>query len=135
MKAILKKLEAEVNTALKDNEVPVGCVIVHNNKIVSFNHNQRIKMSDPLAHAEILCIKDAARKLKTWNLSNCELYVTLKPCKMCQEVIKESRIKKVYYLIDTNKIVKDNVEYIELKKIDEYGDFKDKIVNFFKDKR
>ena len=73
--------------AIHEDEVPVAALIVHNGKIISISHNKRIKLCDPLAHAEVLCIQKAAKKLKSWNLNDCELYVTLEPCSMCKEII------------------------------------------------
>ena len=135
MNNIYNKLITETNIALSENEVPVGCVIVKEGNILSSSHNQRIKLNDPLAHAEIIAIKKAAKKIKSWNLVGCEMYVTLKPCKMCQEIINESRIKKVFYIVDSSKEINQNTEYIELLKIDDHYGFKTKIVNFFKEKR
>jgi len=135
MNNIYNKLITETNIALSENEVPVGCVIVKEGNILSSSHNQRIKLNDPLAHAEIIAIKKAAKKIKSWNLVGCEMYVTLKPCKMCQEIINESRIKKVFYIVDSSKEINQNTEYIELLKIDDPYGFKTKIVNFFKEKR
>lgn len=86
--------------AYKKNEVPVGAVIVFNNKIISKAYNRRSRKNDITSHAEILAIKKAAKKIGDWRLNNCDLYVTLEPCSMCKEVIKQSRINNVYYLID-----------------------------------
>lgn len=135
MNHIIDRLIKETDLAIMEKEVPVGCVITKDGKIISSNHNKRVKLLDPLAHAEILCIKKAAKKIKTWNLSDCEMFVTLKPCKMCQEVIKESRIKKVFYIVDNLKNIRDNVEYIDLYQIEDCFNFKGKIVDFFKEKR
>lgn len=81
------------------NEVPVGAILVKNNKIIAKGYNTKIKDQNPIAHAEINCIKKASKKLKTWRLNDCELYVTMEPCKMCREIIAEARITKVYYLL------------------------------------
>ena len=135
MKKIINRLNKEAEMALYENEVPISCVISINGIIIASSHNQKIAKHDPLAHAEVLCIKKAAKKLKTCNLKDCELFVTLKPCNMCQEIIKESRIKKVFYFVDNNKIVNNTTDYVELELIAESPDFKEKIVNFFKDKR
>ena len=102
---ILKILIQETNKAMSKNEVPIGCVITRNSKIISKAHNQKISRKDPTAHAEIIAIKKACRKVESWNLNDCELYVTLKPCNMCIAVINEARIKKVYYLSSTNKLI------------------------------
>ncbi len=86
--------------AIKHNEVPVAAIIVYNNKIIAKCYNKREEKQNIMAHAEILAINKASKKLKNWNLSDCILYVTLKPCKMCEEVIKQSRIKQTFYLLD-----------------------------------
>ena len=100
---ILKILIQETNKAMSKNEVPIGCVITRNSEIISKAHNQKISRKDPTAHAEIIAIKKACRKVGSWNLNDCELYVTLKPCNMCIAVINEARIKKVYYVVENNK--------------------------------
>ncbi len=86
--------------AYNKGEIPVTAIIVQNNKIIAKAYNQKEKKKNIIAHAEILTILKAAKKLKRWNLSDCNLYVTLKPCNMCMEVIKQSRIQNVYYLLD-----------------------------------
>lgn len=103
--------------ASKKGEVPIGAIIVKQNKILSKSYNMREKFHDITAHAEILAIKKAASKMKTWNLSDCDLYVTLKPCTMCENIIKQSRIKNVYFLYDKldykKEYNKTNFNYIE----------------------
>lgn len=86
--------------AAKRGEVPIGAIIVNDNRILSKGYNLREKKHNIIAHAEVLVIQKAAKKLKRWNLSDCTLYVTLKPCTMCENIINQSRIKKVYYLCD-----------------------------------
>lgn len=86
--------------AMKKNEVPVSAIIVKNDKIIAKSANKRHNKYDVCNHAEIIAIKRASKKLKDWRLNDCEMYVTLKPCSMCENVIKQSRIKKVYYLLD-----------------------------------
>ena len=85
--------------AFKKKEVPVGAVIVHNNKIIAKACNDRQNKHSVIGHAEIKAILKAAKKLRDWRLNECDLYVTLKPCAMCESIIKESRIKSVYYKI------------------------------------
>ena len=82
------------------NEVPVSAIIVKNDKIISKAFNKREQSHNVLAHAEVIAIKKASKKLKTWRLFDCDLYVTLKPCSICENIIKQSRIRNVYYLID-----------------------------------
>jgi len=86
--------------AAKKKEVPISALIVKDNKILAKAYNKRNKSKYILDHAEMLVIKKAGRKLKDWRLDNCDIYVTLKPCNMCEAAINQSRIKNVYYLID-----------------------------------
>jgi len=89
----------EALKANKKGEIPVGAIIVKNNKIIAKSHNNRQKKHNILGHAEILCILKAEKKLKDWRLDGCDMYVTLEPCKMCRTIINESRINNVYFLI------------------------------------
>lgn len=79
------------------DEVPVGAVVVHNGRIISRAYNLREAKKDPLAHAELLAIKKAARKLRGWRLEGCRLFVTLEPCPMCAGAIVNSRIEEVVF--------------------------------------
>lgn len=85
----------EAQLAALKNEVPVGCVVVQNGKIIGRGHNQMETCSDPSAHAEVLAIREAAKTLQSWRLIGCELYVTLEPCLMCSALIKKARISQV----------------------------------------
>ena len=76
---------------------PFGCVIVRKGKIIAKAHNQVIRINDPTAHAEMLAIREASKKLKNFDLSGCELYSTSAPCPMCFSAIDWAKIKKVYY--------------------------------------
>ncbi|MEG1149709.1 MAG: nucleoside deaminase [Bacilli bacterium] len=96
MKIALK----EALKASKRDEVPVGAVIVYQDKCISKGYNNREHTNNILGHAEIIAIKKASKKLHTWKLMECDLYVTLKPCKMCEEVIKQSRIRNVFYILE-----------------------------------
>lgn len=87
----------EAKKAYEKNEVPVGCVIVKNGQLIAKAHNLKETKNNALAHAEILCIDKACKKLNNWRLEECEMYVTLYPCDMCLGAIKEARIKKVYF--------------------------------------
>ena len=86
--------------SIKYSDVPVGAVIVKNNKIVSKGYNTREKNYNVTNHAEINAILKANKKLKNYFLYDCDLYVTLKPCEMCEKVINNCRIRNVYYLLD-----------------------------------
>ena len=87
----------EAQKAERIQEVPVGAVIVYEGKVVARAHNKRNTQSDGTAHAEILAIKKAGKKLGRWNLTDCEMYVTLEPCAMCAGAAVNSRIKRIYF--------------------------------------
>ena len=93
----------EAKKALKKDEVPVGAVIVLNNKIIAKAHNKRERTKDATNHAELLAIKKACRKVKDFRLIDAEIYVTLEPCLMCLGAILNARIKKIYYGANINK--------------------------------
>lgn len=133
-KMIIKQLKKLNNIALKHGDVPVSCIIVKNNKIIAKEYNKRQKKNSPLAHAEILAIIKATKQIKTWNLNDCELYVTLEPCEMCKSIINEARIKKVYYILSKTKKINDTVKYEQLDVADnDY--FLNEIKEFFVNKR
>lgn len=85
----------EALLAEAEGEVPVGCVIVHEGRIVARSHNLREATQDPTTHAEILAIREASRVLGSWRLSGCEVYVTLEPCPMCAGALVNSRVTRV----------------------------------------
>ena len=98
----LKTNEKFMEQALKEaqkaydiNEVPIGCVIVQNDKIIARGYNRRNTDKSVLAHAEIAAIQEACKKTGDWRLENCVLYVTLEPCQMCAGAIVQARIPKV----------------------------------------
>lgn len=84
-------------------EIAVGAVIVKNGEVISSAFNKKEKLNDVTAHAEILAIREAEKKLDRWRLEDCEMYVTLEPCPMCAWAIVQSRLKSVYFgSYDTN---------------------------------
>ena len=92
----MKQALKEAEKAYKKLEVPVGAVIVKDGKIIARAHNQKETRTDTTKHAEILAIQKASKKLESWRLIDCEMYVTLEPCSMCAGAMINSRIKKVY---------------------------------------
>ena len=92
----MKEAIKEAKKASQKLEVPVGCVIVHNEKIIARAHNQKETKQDTTKHAEIIAIQKASKKLEAWRLLDCEMYVTLEPCSMCAGAIIQARIKKVH---------------------------------------
>ena len=87
----------EAERALEENEVPVGAVIVHDERVIASAHNQREGLRDPTAHAEMIAITQAAESLRSWRLDAATLYVTLEPCPMCAGAILQARIPTVVY--------------------------------------
>lgn len=88
---------AEANKAGQIGEVPIGAVIVKNGEIIGRGHNLRESTKDPLAHAEMIAIKQASEHLSAWRLLDCQLYVTLEPCPMCAGAILQARIPHLIY--------------------------------------
>ena len=136
----------EAKKANKKDEVPIGAVIVKDNKVIAKGYNKREKSKNAINHAEIVAIKRACRKLKDWRLENCEMYVTLKPCPMCAGAISNARIKRVYFgAEETNN--KDNLceqiflstrlnHKVELVKLEEYSSICSELLSsFFKNHR
>lgn len=87
----------EAKKAAEEDEVPVGAVGVIGDEIIAKAHNRREQLQDPLAHAELLVIKEASSKLQTWRLTDLVIYVTLEPCPMCAGAMVQARIKRLVY--------------------------------------
>ena len=83
--------------SLDYDEVPVGAIVVRDNKIIGRGYNQPILNHDPTCHAEIMAMRDAGQKLKNYRLTECDLYVTLEPCVMCLGAIFHARIKNLFF--------------------------------------
>ena len=92
----MKEALKEAKKAYKKFEIPVGAVIVKENKIIARGHNLKETKKTALAHAEILAIQKANKKLENWRLLDCDIYITLEPCQMCLGAIASSRIKNMY---------------------------------------
>jgi tRNA(adenine34) deaminase len=101
----MREAIAEANKALAIEEVPIGCVIVHepSGRIIGRGYNRRETDADPTAHAEILALREAARELGHWRLIDCALLVTLEPCPMCAGAIVNARVPKLIYGCDDPK--------------------------------
>lgn len=135
---IVKILIKESLKSYKIGEVPVGCVIIKNNKIIATGHNTKEKNKCAIHHAEINAIIKACKKNSDWRLENCKLYVTLEPCNMCKEVIRQSRIHEVYYL-NKSKFNNEIYNNITISEMEGYNFEKDnyllKLKQFFINKR
>lgn len=99
----MKQALKEAEKAEKKGDVPVGAIIVYKNKILAKSHNQKQYKKNAIYHAEILAIEKACKKIKSWYLDECTLYVTLEPCLMCAGAIIQSRIKKIVYATSSPK--------------------------------
>jgi tRNA(adenine34) deaminase len=87
----------EARKALAMDEIPVGAVIVKNNKIIAKGHNLRQNLHDATLHAEVVAIREACSLLSDWRLDECDLYVTLEPCTMCSGAIINARMRRVFF--------------------------------------
>lgn len=136
----------EAKKAYAEDEVPVGCVIVKDEKIIARAHNRKEKKNCAVFHAEIECINKATKKLNNWNLKGCDLYVTLEPCMMCTGAIVNSRIDRIYFGCKDPKggALVSNVKFKRIKNLNHYPEIKGKIdeeecskilKDFFKNKR
>jgi len=92
----MKEAIKQAKKAAEIGEVPIGCVIVYDGKIIARGYNRRRTDKNTLSHAELIAIKKASKKLGDWRLEDCDMYVTLEPCQMCAGAIVQSRIKRVY---------------------------------------
>ena len=88
---------SEAGRGSLEGEVPVGAVVVHEGKVLARAHNQPIQLHDPTAHAEILALRKAARKLRNYRLEGCDLYVTIEPCAMCAGAIIHARLRRLIF--------------------------------------
>lgn len=129
----------EAAKAYKNKEIPVGAVIVYQSRVIARAYNKRQKTKNVLAHAEILAIQKATKKLKDWRLTGCDMYVTLKPCSMCEKIINESRISNVYFLAEKQSFKKEYSK-TEIKPVTDFDNFQKseylkQFKTFFEDKR
>ena len=110
--------------AAKKNDVPVAALIVDNQtgKIISKAYNTRNITQKTLNHAEIMAIQKANKKISSWRLNKCTLYVTIEPCEMCKAIIKESRILQVYYLLE-KPVTKQQYNKVKFTKIQHQNEY------------
>lgn len=87
----------EARAAIDHDDVPVGAVVIHDGRVIAARHNEREAADDPVAHAEILALQDAASALGQWRLDECTLYVTLEPCAMCAGALVNARLGHLVY--------------------------------------
>lgn len=136
----------EAEKALEIDEVPIGCVIVKDDKVISKGFNHRENKNLAISHAEIEAITKANKKLCSWRLEGCDIYITIEPCIMCAGAIIQSRISRVYYGAKDYKggAFGSSINVLDSKKINHYPIVKDGILekecseiikNYFKTKR
>lgn len=135
-KKYMKIAIMQAKKALKNNEVPVGAVIIKDNKIISKAYNKKEKTKNSTKHAEIIAISKACKKLKNWRLENCEIYVTMEPCMMCSGAIEQSRIKKIIYGVkNENYGCTDKLKNVEIISQVCEEECKNLIQSFFRKRR
>ena len=93
----MRQAIAEAKKAFEKDEVPVGAIIVYDNKVIAKAHNQREMLLDPTAHAEMIAITQASAYLQNWRLSDTTVYITLEPCTMCAGALVQARVKNLVY--------------------------------------
>ena len=93
----MRRALAQAREALEHGDVPIGAVVVHDGRVIGSGHNERERLQDPTAHAEVLALREAAAALGSWRVLDSTLYVTLEPCAMCAGAIVLSRIPRVVY--------------------------------------
>lgn len=121
----------QARMAARRGEVPVGCVIVKDGKVIAKGYNQRERKRNCLWHAEIVALNRACRKLKSWRLNGCEMYVTLEPCQMCLGAIVNARLQKVYIGAQSTT----NLNWQTPVELQPNAEAQNILVAFFRDKR
>ena len=112
----------QAQIAFKQDEVPIGCVIVKDDKVIAKAHNKKVKKNSAIFHAEIECINKATKKINDWYLKGCDMYVTLEPCMMCTGAIINSRIDNVYFACKDPKggALVSNIKINKIKNLNHY---------------
>ena len=142
----MKEAYKEAQKAFLEDEVPVGCVIVKDEKIIARAHNRKERKNCAVFHAEIECINKTTRKLNNWNLKGCDIYVTLEPCMMCTGAIVNSRIDRIFFGCKDPKggALVSNIKFKRIKNLNHYPEIKggidekecsDILKDFFRNKR
>lgn len=109
MKEYMQLAYNEALKAYKKGDVPIGAIIIKNNKVIAKSYNKKEKNNNAILHAELDVINKACKKLKTWHLEECILYTTLEPCLMCMGAIVQSRINEIYYAAKNNNFGEINI--------------------------
>ncbi|MBO4573155.1 MAG: nucleoside deaminase [Clostridia bacterium] len=142
MKSFMDMAYEQALKAYAAGEIPIGAVIVKGGKVIARGHNVREKKQIATAHAEIVAIEKACKKLKSWRLDDCEMYVTIEPCVMCFGAVMNARIPKVYYGADDlnggafklydSALLNWNAQFIKLENEERCSEL---LTEFFKKRR
>lgn len=126
----MKAAYREAEKAFEEDEVPVGCVIVKDGKIVARAHNRKEKKNSAIFHAEIECINKATKKLNNWNLKGCDMYVTLEPCMMCTGAAVNSRVDRIVFGCRDPKggALVSNVEFRKISGLNHYPEIEEGVL-------
>ena len=131
---IFNILMENTNKSLENNDVPVGAVIVKDGNVLAFGYNTKEKNKNVLEHAEINAIREAQKNFNNWNLNGSDMYVTLNPCSMCMEVIKQARISNVYYLASKPSSKKEfnKTNFVKIDNVSKEEEYLEILCDFFK---
>lgn len=146
IKKIHTLLLKEARKAYEKEEVPISAVIIKDGKIISKAHNLKESKNSVLAHAEILAVEKACKKLNNWRLDGCDIYITLEPCSMCAAVLHQSRIDNIYFftkrencgnynLLEQILVEKNSNKITKYSYIDYSDESKKLLQDFFKNRR
>lgn len=146
IKKIHTLLLKEARKAYEKEEVPISAVIIKDGKVISKAHNLKESKNSVLAHAEILAVEKACKKLNNWRLDGCDIYITLEPCSMCAAVLHQSRIDNIYFftkrencgnynLLEQILVEKNSNKITKYSYIDYSDESKKLLQDFFKNRR
>lgn len=133
-KDLIDKIIDNSKCSLSSFDVPVGAVIIKDGVIIASGYNTREKNQNVLEHAEINAIREAQKIFNNWNLNGCDMYVTLKPCSMCMEVIKQARISNVYFLAEkpSSKVEFNRTNLVKINNDSKEKEYLEILSDFFK---
>lgn len=133
-KDLIDKIIDNSKCSLSSFDVPVGALIIKDGVIIASGYNTREKNQNVLEHAEINAIREAQKIFNNWNLNGCDMYVTLKPCSMCMEVIKQARISNVYFLAEkpSSKVEFNRTNLVKINNDSKEKEYLKILSDFFK---
>ena len=133
-KDLIDKIIDNSKCSLSSFDVPVGALIIKDGVIIASGYNTREKNQNVLEHAEINAIREAQKIFNNWNLNGCDMYVTLKPCSMCMEGIKQARISNVYFLAEkpSSKVEFNRTNLVKINNDSKEKEYLEILSDFFK---